>query len=57
MGNMICVHNVVAASATVGLAGMEGTIIRHTMIPCLLYGLLTGVMGMLFIYILFPGTF
>jgi len=57
MGNMICVHNVVAASATVGLAGMEGTIIRRTMIPCLLYGLLTGVMGMLFIYILFPGTF
>ncbi len=57
MGNMICVHNVVAASATVGLVGMEGTILRRTMIPCLLYGLVAGVMGMLFIYILFPGTF
>ncbi|WP_321494297.1 L-lactate permease [uncultured Desulfobacter sp.] len=57
MGNMICVHNVVAASATVGLAGMEGTILRRTMIPCLLYGVVAGIMGMLFIYILFPGTF
>ena len=57
MGNMICVHNVVAASATVGLIGMEGTILRRTMIPCLLYGVVAGVMGMLFIYILFPGTF
>jgi len=57
MGNMICVHNVVAASATVGLVGMEGTIIRRTMIPCLLYGLVAGVMALTFIYVLFPGTF
>jgi lactate permease len=57
MGNMICVHNVVAASATVGLVGMEGTIIRRTMIPCLLYGLVAGTLGMVFIYIIFPGTF
>jgi len=57
MGNMICVHNVVAASATVGLVGMEGTIIRRTMIPCLLYGLVAGIMALTFIYMLFPGTF
>ena len=57
MGNMICVHNVVAASATVGLVGMEGTIIRRTMIPCLLYGLVAGIMALSFIYVLFPGTF
>ncbi|MBU1172365.1 MAG: L-lactate permease [Proteobacteria bacterium] len=57
MGNMICVHNVVAASATVGLVGMEGTIIRRTLVPCLLYGLVAGTLGMVFIYILFPGTF
>lgn len=24
MGNMVCLHNIVTASATVGLAGMEG---------------------------------
>lgn len=32
-GNMICVHNVVAASATVGLIDREGEIIRKTLVP------------------------
>jgi lactate permease len=36
-GNMICVHNVVAASATVGLVDREGEIIRKTLIPTLYY--------------------
>ncbi|ASK62454.1 lactate permease [Virgibacillus phasianinus] len=44
-GNMICVHNVVAASAVVGLSGEEGSIIRKTLIPALLYGLLAGIGG------------
>ncbi|ASN04463.1 L-lactate permease [Virgibacillus necropolis] len=44
-GNMICVHNVVAASAVVGLSGEEGSIIRKMIIPALLYGLLAGVGG------------
>lgn len=57
MGNMICVHNVVAASATVGLVGMEGMIIRRTMIPLLLYGLTAGTIGTIFCYVLFPGVF
>lgn len=42
-GNMICVHNVVAASAVVGLSGKEGDIIRKTIIPSILYCLLAGV--------------
>lgn len=41
-GNMICVHNVVAASAVVGLSGKEGDIIRKTLPPAILYGLLIG---------------
>jgi len=57
MGNMICVHNVVAASATVGLVGLEGLIIRRTIIPMLLYGVLVGSLGLLFAYIIFPGVF
>ncbi len=36
-GNMICVHNVVAASATVGLHGQEGALIRRTLIPTIYY--------------------
>lgn len=44
-GNMICVHNVVAASAVVGLSGKEGEIIRKTLIPAIIYGLLAGFAG------------
>lgn len=57
MGNMICVHNVVAASATVGLVGMEGLIIRKTMIPMILYGIVAGILGLLFAFVLFPAAF
>nr|WP_197442150.1 L-lactate permease [Thalassoglobus polymorphus] len=44
-GNMICVHNVVAASAVVGLAGREGEIIRRTAIPFCYYVLTAGLIG------------
>ncbi|MDC3425661.1 L-lactate permease [Aquibacillus sp. 3ASR75-11] len=44
-GNMICVHNVVAASAVVGLVGKEGAVIRKTLIPFTYYALLTGSIG------------
>lgn len=44
-GNMICVHNVVAAAAVVGLVGKEGEIIRKTVIPALGYALLIGLTG------------
>jgi len=57
VGNMICVHNVVAASATVGLVGMEGIIMRRNLIPVLYYSLVTGLMGLFFSYVMFPGVF
>ncbi|WP_144461008.1 L-lactate permease [Siminovitchia fortis] len=44
-GNMICVHNVVAASAVVGLLGKEGTVIRKTLFPFVYYALFTGSIG------------
>ena len=45
-GNMICVHNVVAASATVGLLGKEGPVIRKTLLPMAIYAIAAGVIGM-----------
>jgi lactate permease len=51
-GNMICVHNVVAASAVVGLSGKEGEIIRKTLGPAIVYGLLAGISGFIFLTIL-----
>lgn len=40
-GNMIAIHNVVAASATVGLLGREGATLRKTALPTLYYLLVT----------------
>ncbi|MEO0849754.1 MAG: L-lactate permease, partial [Cyanobacteria bacterium J06648_1] len=44
-GNMICVSNVVAASATVGLAGQEGLLIRRVLLPLSYYLLSAGILG------------
>ncbi len=45
-GNMIAIHNVVAASATVGLLGREGTTLRKTILPTLYYLAVIGVLGL-----------
>lgn len=44
-GNIICVHNVVAASAVVGLIGKEGAVIRKTLLPFVYYAGITGAIG------------
>lgn len=49
-GNMIAIHNVVAASATVGLLGHEGRVIRMTIIPTIYYLVMTGLITMIAVY-------
>lgn len=49
-GNMICIHNVVAASATCGLIGQEGNLIRKTMIPTAYYLFMAGLIGCVFVF-------
>jgi len=44
-GNIICVHNVVAASAVVGLTGREGSVIRKTLPAFCYYAFLSGALG------------
>lgn len=44
-GNMICVSNVVAASAVVGMLGKEGNIIRFTLIPNIFFVVGVGIIG------------
>ena len=51
-GNMVAIHNVVAASATVGLLGREGAILRKTFWPTVYYVLMTGTVAMVAIYVL-----
>ncbi|MGR5298329.1 L-lactate permease [Vibrio mediterranei] len=49
-GNMIAIHNVVAASATVGLLGREGLTLRRTVIPTFYYLVVTGLIGLALVY-------
>jgi len=44
-GNTICVHNVVAASAVVGMAGRESFVIRKTLLVFVYYVTLAGGIG------------
>ncbi len=57
IGNMISIHNIVAVLATVGVSGLEGKIIKKNIVPALIYGLLMGILGYLFTYIISPQTF
>ena len=51
-GNMIAIHNVVAASATVGLLGREGQTLRKTIRPTIYYLVVTGGVALVAAYIL-----
>jgi len=48
-GNMIAIHNVVAAAATVGLLGREGVLLRKTIFPMTYYCLLTGSLAYIWV--------
>jgi lactate permease len=56
-GNMICVHNVIAACATVGLVGVEGILIKRNLIPMTIYGLTVGIIALILVYFVVPGLF
>ncbi len=49
-GNMIAIHNVVAASATVGILGKEGDVLRMTLIPTIYYLFVIGLLGLLAVH-------
>ena len=38
MGNMICIHNIVAVCAVLSLANVEGDILKQAIVPVALYG-------------------
>jgi lactate permease len=45
MGNMICIHNIVAVCTVVGLLNREGDILKKTFWPFLLYGVVVGIVA------------
>ncbi|EMA41144.1 L-lactate permease [Halobiforma nitratireducens] len=57
IGNVIAIHNVIAALATVGLVGKTGRVIRLNLIPLAYYLIGGGLLTTLFVYVLFPTVF
>jgi lactate permease len=57
MGNMVCIHNIVAVCAVVGLSGQEGAILRKTFWPFLLYGLAVGIVVTLMSFVFLSHLF
>lgn len=61
MGNMVCIHNIIAACTVVGLVDREGEILKKTVIPFVLYGLVVGTVVFILINMgwgantIFPG--
>ena len=51
-GNMIAIHNVVAASATVGLLGREGAVLRMTIIPTTYYLVMAGLLTAIALHVI-----
>ena len=51
-GNMIAIHNVVAASATVGLLGREGQVLRMTILPTIYYLIMAGLLTLIAIHVI-----
>ena len=52
VGNVICVNNVVAVCATVGMAGKEGKIIKMNLIPTAIYTVaIIGIFAVLFAFV------
>ncbi|MDL2291125.1 L-lactate permease [Desulfovibrio sp. OttesenSCG-928-F20] len=49
MGNMVCIHNIVAVCTVVGLLNREGDIIKKTFWPFLLYGIVVGIVAYILI--------
>ena len=41
IGNMVCINNAVAASATIGTVGKEGKLLKMNVIPMVCYALVT----------------
>ena len=56
-GNMICVHNVVAAITTVGLIGKAGLVMRKTIVVNILYCLFVAILATFLISTFFVGIF
>ena len=53
MGNMVCINNIVAVSSVLNIQNQEGTIIKTTIIPMVIYGIIAALCATLLIPLLY----
>jgi lactate permease len=46
MGNMVCINNIVAVCMILGIYNQEGAIIKKTVVPMLVYGVIAALMSL-----------
>jgi lactate permease len=57
LGNMINIQKIITACAVVGLMGVEGLIMKRSIIPMLFALLITGIIGLILVFFVVPGLF
>jgi lactate permease len=45
---MVSINNIIAVASIIGLVNQEGFILKRTSIPLLAYGLVAGLLGLVF---------
>ena len=46
MGNMVCINNIVAVNSVLGIENQEGAIIKKTVVPMFIYGVIAAVVAL-----------
>ena len=47
MGNMVCINNIVAVCMILGIYNQEGAIIKKTVVPMIIYGIIAALMSVM----------
>ncbi|MBH0055688.1 L-lactate permease [Pseudoalteromonas sp. SWXJZ94C] len=50
MGNMVCINNIIAVSSILGIVNQEGNIIKKTILPMIIYGVITALVGAILLF-------
>ena len=53
MGNMVCINNIVAVSSVLGTNNQEGNIIKQTVLPMFVYGVIAALAALFIIPLFF----
>ncbi|MDD7569152.1 MAG: L-lactate permease [[Actinobacillus] rossii] len=53
MGNMVCINNIVAVSSVLGTNNQEGNIIKQTVLPMFVYGIIAALVALFIIPLFF----